>query len=318
MHVCVGVDIPTIARATSLFAHQQGLATVGQLRGVGVTEGFIRQRLRTREWRRIHRQVLGLSGATPSWARDVRAALLAAGPHAVVSHATAARLHGFDGYDRDERIEICSMDGRHVHSTPGTVVHRSIVLADRHCLTVDGFRSVTQPVALLQIAAVDGVDAAGKAFDSMLRAGRSPEWVRTIAAEWRSHRMPGASIMFQLLRERIDAPLPGRWFQRLARKAFALRGIDLVDELPVYDGGRQPIARLDLAVPDLLLGVECQSWRWHATPSARADDARRRRRLRALGWEIVEVWWTDLDRLDEVLDELVALIDQRLQPPRSP
>ena len=74
---------------------------------------------------------------------------------------------------------------------------------------------------------------------------------------------------------------------------------------------RHPIARLDLALPDLFIGVECQSWRWHATPTARADDARRRRRLRALGWEIVEVWWTDLDRLDEVLDELVTLIDQR-------
>ncbi|MCX6522277.1 MAG: hypothetical protein NTZ21_16585 [Actinobacteria bacterium] len=305
------MDIPTIARATSVFAHQQGLATVGQLRAVGVTEGFIRQRLRTREWRRIHRQVLGLTGAAPSWAPDVRAALLAAGPYAVASHATAGRLHGFDGYDRDERIEISSTDGHGLRSTPGTVVHRSVVLTDRHSVVVGGFRSVIQPVALLQLAAADGADAAGKAFDGMLRAGRSPEWVRTVATEWRSHRMPGASIVFQLLRERIDAPLPGSWFQRLARTAFALRGIELLDEHQVFDGTRHPIARLDLAIPDLLIGVECQSWRWHATPTARADDARRRRRLRALGWEIVEVWWTDLDRLDEVLEELVALIDQR-------
>jgi hypothetical protein len=311
------MDIPTIARATSLFAGQQGLATVGQLRAVGVTEGFIRQRLRTREWRRVHRQVLGLSGAAPSWARDVRAALLAAGPHAMLSHATAARLHGFDGYDGDERIEISSADGHGVRSTPGTVVHRSVVLGDRHGVTVDGFRCAIQPVALLQIAATDGTDAAGRAFDSMLRAGRSPEWVRTVATEWRSHRLPGASIVFELLRERIDAPLPGSWFQRLATLAFRRRGVELVDEHPVFDGERHPIARLDLALPDLLIGVECQSWRWHATPTARADDARRRRRLRRLGWEIVEVWWTDLDRLDEVLDELVTLIDQRLQARRS-
>lgn len=317
MPICVDVDIPTIARATSLFAHQQGLATVGQLRAVGVTEGFIRQRLRTREWRRIHRQVLGLSGTAPSWARDLRAALLAAGPHAVASHATAARLHGFDGYDTDERIAISSTGGHFVRSTAGTTVHRSVVLEDRHSVVVDGFRCVIQPVALLQIAASDGADAAGKAFDSMLRAGRSPEWVRTVATEWRAHRLPGAAIVFQLLHERIDAPLPGSWFQRLARTAFALRGIELVDEHPVFDGARHPLARLDLAIPDLLIGVECQSWRWHGTPTARADDARRRRRLRALGWEIVEVWWTDLDRLDEVLEELVTLIDRRLEARRS-
>ena len=36
----------------------------------------------------------------------------------------------------------------------------------------------------------------------------------------------------------------------------------------------------------------------------------RKRRLRLLGWELVEVWWGDLDRIDEIVDEISFLIDR--------
>ncbi|MCB9395265.1 MAG: hypothetical protein H6514_16550 [Acidimicrobiaceae bacterium] len=89
-------------------------------------------------------------------------------------------------------------------------------------------------------------------------------------------------------------------------------GLATVDEHPVCASDSSRLAVLDLAIPALMIGVECQSWRWHATPTARANDARRRRRLRALGWEIVEVWWSDLERLDEVAAELRLLIERRV------
>jgi G:T-mismatch repair DNA endonuclease (very short patch repair protein) len=33
-------------------------------------------------------------------------------------------------------------------------------------------------------------------------------------------------------------------------------------------------------------------------------DLRRKRRLRTLGWEIVDVWWSDLNRTAEVLADV--------------
>ena len=63
----------------------------------------------------------------------------------------------------------------------------------------------------------------------------------------------------------------------------------------------------------MMIAVECQSWEWHSTPSAQVRDARRKRRLRLLGWEIVDVWYADLDRIDGVVEELVYLIDRRRQ-----
>ena len=71
------------------------------------------------------------------------------------------------------------------------------------------------------------------------------------------------------------------------------------------------LAELDLAIPECKIGVECQSWRWHASPAAKARDSARKRRLRLLGWELVEVWWTDLGRMDELAAELMMLIDAR-------
>ncbi len=156
----------------ALFAAQDGLATIGQLDDLGVSRGVRRQRLATGEWGQLGGGVIGLSSAPGSWRRDVRAALLAAGPHAFVSHATAARLHGFDGYDRDERIVVSGASGHHVRSLPAVEVHRSALFGDQHRRLVDGMSCALEPVALIQIAAADGRDAAARALDSFLRAGR--------------------------------------------------------------------------------------------------------------------------------------------------
>jgi hypothetical protein len=167
-------------------------------------------------------------------------------------------------------------------------------------------------VALIQVAAFDGRDRAGQALDSILRRGDAPEWIRSVAVRWQRCGVRGPRSVLSLLDERVDGRVPRSWFQRLAQRALARCGLVLVDEFPVFDQSGRLLAELDLAIPELRVGVECQSWRWHATPTARAADAARRRRLRLLGWELVEVWWRDLGHLDAVVDELVFLIDRRL------
>jgi very-short-patch-repair endonuclease len=95
---------------------------------------------------------------------------------------------------------------------------------------------------------------------------------------------------------------------------LAAAGVRLVDELPVRDHRGILLAELDLADPRHKVGVECQSWEWHATPSAQHRDARRRGMLRQLGWEIVDVWWSDLHHPERVIAEVLYLIRQRSRP----
>jgi hypothetical protein len=291
---------------------QDGLATVHDLSSLGVSRAQVRTRLRTGEWETVFRGVVSLAGVEPSWRRTCRLALLVAPPAAVLGACSAARLHGFDGYDRDERIVLTYPDPIRPSILPAGVVGvRSAALSSKQCTQVDGLRCVIRPVALLQIAADDGADAAARALDSMLRRGDSPTWVRQISSLWRRKGVAGPATVMRLLDERVDRPLPRSWFQRLAGRALRERGITLADEHEVRDVNGRLLAELDLADPALKIGVECQSWRWHATPTARAHDARRKRRLRALGWEIVEVWWSDLDDIDGVMIELRLLIDKR-------
>ena len=291
---------------------QDGLALVRQLVELGVAPGVVRGRLASGEWERPWRGVVSLPGLPFEWRRRCRLALLSAPEGAVLSHAAAARLHGFDGYERDERVVVSvPATGRIRPLPPGVLGFRAESLRASDCYTVAGMPCVIRPVALIQVAAVDGVLAAGRALDSSLRRGDSPVWIRRTATAWRRQGVAGPSIILRLLDERVDARIPRSWFQRLVKSLLLARGVVTVDELPVHGRDGRLLAELDLALPSLKIGVECQSWRWHATPSARAADARRKRRLRALGWEIVEVWWSDLDRMDEVADEVQAVIDSR-------
>jgi restriction endonuclease-like protein len=136
--------------------------------------------------------------------------------------------------------------------------------------------------------------------------------MQAVADRWSGRGVPGSGTLTEALAERCDRGLPRSWFERMARKSFREHGIDLRHEVPVIDG-RKRIAFLDLAEVDLKVGVECQSWAWHATPAARQADARRKRRLRRLGWDITELWWSDRQRMhDAVADVVEALERQRI------
>jgi hypothetical protein len=115
--------------------------------------------------------------------------------------------------------------------------------------------------------------------------------------------VPGSGVLADLLAARIGEPLPRSWFERLAARVLADHGVVLEHEVEVLEGRRR-LAVLDLADRRWQVGVECQSWAWHADPPARRRDLARKRRLRVLGWEVVELWWSDLERLDDVLTDV--------------
>lgn len=295
---------------SALFSAQDLLATTTQLLDLGVPRGVVRQRIRTGEWVRVAHNLVGLP-APMDWQRRLRAALLTAGAAALASHASAARLHRFDGYDRSEHVWLCSIGGVHVTSSVEATISRSRLVTPRHRLVLpSGLPVVSKPVALVQIAGRDGEDAAARALDGLLRDGVRPAWIRDISTELSGRGSSGSRTVLQLLHERVDQRLPRSWFQRIAQRMLAVHGVRLEDEWPVYDGERK-LADLDLAWPALKIGIECQSWAWHATPAAKDRDNRRKRRLRALGWEILEVWWTDRDRIDEVVRDIEVEIERR-------
>jgi very-short-patch-repair endonuclease len=98
---------------------QHGLLTRAQLLQAGLTSEQIRRWAETGRLIRVHQGVYALGHLPPSPHAKTMAALLACGPHAVLSHRSAAQLWGLMRYHGP--IEVTAPTKR---SRPGVIVHR--------------------------------------------------------------------------------------------------------------------------------------------------------------------------------------------------
>ena len=122
-----------------LLADQDDLATRSQLLGCGGTDEWIEAQLTAGRWQRVARKVYcATTGALTARQLD-RAALLAAGPVAALSHASAARRWGLSRPGVARHITVPY--GRSADPRPGLTLHRSrafryIVIDDHDLPTV--------------------------------------------------------------------------------------------------------------------------------------------------------------------------------------
>jgi hypothetical protein len=283
-----------------LFVAQHGVVTTRQSRRAGVTLHRERGLIHRGCWLTPSPGFIALAGVPATWIQAVSMASLL--PGALICGPTAARVHSLDGYRDRSEIEVLVPHGARPRRIESVVVRSSRRLSQRDRHVVNGIAVTTVPVTLVHLA-VRGDDVA-QPLDGALRSGASPRWLRQEIERWRQLGVPAADTVIDLLDDRVSQRLPLSWFQRLAKRLLADAGTAMVDEWPVRDAAGRLVATLDLAIVELRVGVECQSWEHHGSPAAQRADNARKRKLRALGWEIVEVWWSDLDRMDEVVTDL--------------
>jgi hypothetical protein len=293
-----------------LMARQHGVASTSQSRALGVSR---RAELRLLDQGIIMSplpEVLVVAGAPITFHGRAMAAALTPGVTAV-SHGAAARLHGLDGFARHETVDVIGPCGANPHAVEGMDLHYTRGPLLQHIVEVDRVPVMTIPSTLALLAPEVGIGPTARALDSALRLGVSTDELRAVAQAWRRQGRSGPPALLMLLGDRVDKRLPRSWFQRVAARVLASAGIRMVDEYPVRAPNGILLAELDLADPVRHVGVECQSWEWHATPTAQHRDARRKGLLRQLGWEIVDVWWSDLRQPARVISELLYLLRSR-------
>ncbi|CAB4860579.1 unannotated protein [freshwater metagenome] len=313
----------TTSALFDLLRDQHGAVSHAQLEALDVSAKRRRHKVDTGEWTQAAPGVIVANSTPRSWEQQATIALLCGGGPLVLSHSAAARVHRFDGFDRNESVHVLASRHQSPCTPPWVTVHFSRRLEPADVTVVEGLGVTTVATTLVHIAGIDtsrnasnrrhaASNRAGQALDGVLRSGVSPQWIRETAERWKGHGVSGPPALLALLDDRVGKRLPRSWFQRLANEVLRGSGIRLQDEYPVHDPttGRL-LAELDLAHPELRVGVECQSWQWHGSPSAQRRDTTRRRRLRALGWEIADVWWNDLHRRAEVVADLVTLIERQ-------
>jgi len=263
------MDPPTRRRpAAGLWAlaeTQHGVVSHAQLLAAGLSRDAIKHRGRSG---RLHRKARGVYAVgRPELSRlgEMMVAVLALGPGAVVSHATAAELWGVRrGVIRPLEISLPSSSGRR---RSGVVVHNRTGLTG----AVTRHRSV--PVTGLPLTLIDmalrwsprQLEAAVNQADALDLL--DPVAMRTALTRFAGQ--PGVLRLRRLLDEQTfrltDSELE-RLFLRLVCRA----------QLPLPATQRYASSwRVDFIWPELGLVVEADSLRYHRTPSQQNRDYRR-------------------------------------------
>lgn len=114
-------------RLARLARRQHGVVSVGQVHRLGLTEPAIRRRVRSGRLHRLHRGVYAVGHLALTPRARMLAAVLAAGPGAVLSHRGAATLWGLEPTLKAPiDVTVASRSGRAARQ--GIRVHRPVSL----------------------------------------------------------------------------------------------------------------------------------------------------------------------------------------------
>ncbi len=115
-------EVPSALR--NLARHQYGVVSRPQAIRAGLSPDVVRFRITSGRWQRLHPGVYATFSGIPGRGAWLWAALLAAGPGAVLSYETAAELHGLADKPHNP-IHVTVPRQRHVAAVEGVCLHRS-------------------------------------------------------------------------------------------------------------------------------------------------------------------------------------------------
>lgn len=279
-------------RLTAYTTRHHGIISLGAARELGVADQSIRVFLRAGRLVRRARATYAVAGSPRSWNQQVMVATVSSAGWA--SHRTAAALWALDGF-RPGLVEVLTLKGRSRDRRWRT--HETCRLADVDIREVDRIPCTAIPRTILDLAAVAHPRQVEMALDSACR--RWPGMVDLVAQrflELQTSGRRGTPLLRGLLEERLGT---GRFtqsgFETMTLRL--VRSVGLPEPIPqfkVVDGDFK--AYIDLAWPLLMLGLECDSLAWHSGKQAHEGDRRRRRKLKALGWDMIEVTYDDVTK----------------------
>jgi very-short-patch-repair endonuclease len=306
---------PRDAAIARLAERQHGVVSLPQLRFAGLTKDAVGKRVAMGRLTRIHRAVYAVGHARLTQRGHWMAAVLAYGPKAVLSHRSAAALHGIRP-DNRPKTDV-TLPSRSAQSRPGIDVHRSTTLEAGDVTTVDGIPCTTLARTLLDLAEVVDTQALERAVGQadVLRTFdlRPVEEVLRRASGRR-----GATALRSVLGVYDRPTLTDReleeLFLALCRKASLPRP-EVNGWVALGDG----IAyKIDFLWRAERLAVETDGWGSHGTRQAFENDRRRDRNLSLAGWTVVRFTWRDVEREpDEVRAALTRLWTTRNEARRA-
>jgi hypothetical protein len=287
----------------ALAEEQHSMVNVRQMLGCGASRTWIARRTHDGFIIRDRPSVYRMAGVRRTFrARAMGAVLSVRGP-ALISHRSAAYLHGFERVpEPTATVEITVPRHRRPQARPGLRVHESLAFDLAEPARRDGI-----PVTGVARTILDCAPAFNKPIrllDDALRQ-RIVTWDEL----WRcylGHNVTGRNVgpFRRILLERDGNTPPGGEFARRMADMLTAAGLPMpVFEYPVVIDGHEYY--LDLAWPQWMVAIECNDAGSHDTPKAFRRDPMKRNRCERVGWRYLEfTWWDMVDDAAEVLAQV--------------
>jgi hypothetical protein len=263
------------ARLALLARRQGGAFTFRQAVDVGFSKATVARRVNAGAWARLHSGVYTLGGTPPSRLRDLWAAVLASGRDSVVSHESAALLHGAEGLPLSP-VTLTAAHGHH-QSLSGVLVHQIDDLVARHRTAIAHLPVSSPPRTVVELGATQSMAVVGRVADDLVRNGRtSYRSIERVLADLNRPGKPGIVKVARVLDERGDGYVPpASELERLLFATLDAGGLPPpVRQLPLP--GRGPIHGIaDGGYLDAQMLLEADGRRWHLRVEAARRDRER-------------------------------------------
>lgn len=307
-HSVVSID-GLIEHVSTIAADQRGLIRTDQVEESD--RASFRYLVRRGVTVRVAKGVYRITGAPITWHQSLQAGVWSLGPSSMVSHAAAARLHGFDGFDAAgcEFVVDRACRGRSpagVECTVHTAVHHRA--ADR--VHIDGLPATSAARTIVDLARNGaGRAALESSVDSAVRLRKVT--LEVLIDRLRLLRGPELSGFGRLAGVLVHAG--GHTFlERRFLELVDAAGFPTPTPQVVHRVGGRHIARVDFEFVRHGVVVEVSGGRGHSSAADRAKDARRRNDLQRDGLLVLEFTYEQVvDESDMVIAVLRAALAER-------
>jgi hypothetical protein len=291
-------------RALDWAARHGGVVTRDMLQNWGFTQNQIKGRVRRRGWESLGRGAYRI--IPPRDHRDLLVAAVTIHENAVVSHESAAEIHGFSRV-ANGRV-VVTMHTRTTHDFAGVTAHRTHDLLDDHVIEIAGLRVTTPERTVVDLAATRRPWLMSAIVDDLVARGLADLDTLTAVVDSVARRgKPGITTMREVLEPRVGAPRRQSELERKARELLTDAGLpEPISEYPIpWAPGR----RFDDAYPDRQLALEWDGRRYHGQLEAFDVDRARDREATVHGWRVLRFTWADVaERPQMVADTIRRLI----------
>lgn len=270
-------------RLAAVATGQQGLITRSQARELGVTDAQLRSRVSSGFLLATGPNAFRLVGAPTEALDQLRALVLDIGGDVVACRATAAALHGFDGFHLRPPFDLAVGRGRHVNRI-GHRIH-TITRLERLDRGAIGPIPVTRGArTLVDLARTETSSTLTACYDSGLRDGCFTE--RSLHERIVALRRSGRAGIRRLLAvvEGIEVTRGGHsWLERAFLELIADAGLPRPTPQVVLTRAGDRFVRVDFEFPGTDVVVEVLGYSWHRTRSQLRRDAERLNALLDIG-----------------------------------